>query len=95
MPAFIQRNIQAAEQAASRPLVRVLVCAYLLAAVWLTPATDSAGQLIQIALATILIAAVMVDMATACWRKNRRFLAVIAVLFAGAFWWITVGGWII
>lgn len=95
MPVLVQKSIQAAEEAASRPTVRVLVCAYLLAAVWLTPAAGSTGQSIQAVVATVLIAVAAVDIAVVLWGNRRRFLAVLAVMAAGLFWWLTVGGWVL
>lgn len=95
MARIITSSIKAVEDALSRPALRTLMIAYLLAAVWLTPAAGETGQNIQIGLATVLIAVAMADNVVAFWGKQRRLLAIALVPAAGLFWFATVGGWLL
>lgn len=74
---------------------RLFFYVYLLAALWLTPASSSTGQTIQTVVSSALIGVAAADSSIHLWGRGKRVWSVLCLLVGAGFWMVSVGGWMV
>ena len=88
----VTKTIGAVGNTANSPKGRLFFYAYLLAALWLTPASSQSGQTIQTVVASVLIGVATADSSIHLWGSGKKVLGSLCVLVGVGFWVATVGG---
>lgn len=91
----VGKTIRAVGSTANSPKGRLFFYIYLLAALWLTPASSQAGQTIQTIVASLLIGVATADSSIHLWSSGKKGLSFLCALVGVGFWVVTVGGWMV
>lgn len=85
------RTADSLNAAVNTPSERIIVMLFLLAAVWITPAQGHTGNLIQTALATLLVIFATIDAIHWQWGKGKKGAAVLCGLAGTVVWTLSTG----
>lgn len=95
LSSFATRTADSLNAAVNTPSERIIVVLFLLSAVWITPAQGHTGNLIQTALATLLIIVATIDAIHWQWGKGNKGTAVLCGLAGTVVWTLSTGVWLV